>query len=72
MVKEVAFVVPGDLATPTGGYAYDRRIIAELDALGWSTQVLDIGDDFPRPSPETRAAARERMAALPAASAIRN
>ena len=59
------FAVPGDLATPTGGYAYDRRIIAELPALGWRAQVLDLGDGFPRRRREIRAAACAKLAALP-------
>jgi glycosyltransferase involved in cell wall biosynthesis len=64
VVKEVAFVVPGDLATPTGGYTYDRRILAGLAALGWRTQVLDIGEGFPRPTAAVRSAARRRLAEL--------
>jgi glycosyltransferase involved in cell wall biosynthesis len=57
--------VPGDIATPTGGYAYDRRIIAELGVLGWQADVLSLGEGFPFPSAETRAAAGARLAALP-------
>jgi glycosyltransferase involved in cell wall biosynthesis len=64
-VKRFVFAVPGDLATPTGGYAYDRRMIAELTALGWSVEVADIGSDFPRPSASTVAAADARLMSIP-------
>jgi glycosyltransferase involved in cell wall biosynthesis len=65
VVKAAVFAVPGDLATRTGGYAYDRRIIAELAALGWRIDVLALGDGFPFPAEDTRAAARARLAELP-------
>jgi glycosyltransferase involved in cell wall biosynthesis len=70
VVKEVVFAVPGDLATPTGGYAYDRRMIAELPALGWQPQLLALGDGFPRPTAAVRAAAGASFAALAAGSPI--
>jgi glycosyltransferase involved in cell wall biosynthesis len=65
VVKRFAFAVPGDLATPTGGYVYDRRMIAELRDLGWDIEFLNLGEGFPWPSEATRAAARERLLAVP-------
>jgi glycosyltransferase involved in cell wall biosynthesis len=70
VVGRFAFAVPGDLATPTGGYGYDRRMIAELGQLGWEIDLLDLGEGFPWPSEATRTAARTRLLALPASRAI--
>jgi len=66
VVKRFAFAVPGDLATPTGGYAYDRRMIAELGHLGWQVDLLNLGEGFPCPTEATRTTARTRLLATPA------
>ena len=65
MVRRFAFAVPGDLATPTGGYAYDRRMIAELRDLGWEVDVVELGDGFPRPSARQKAFAEAQLGAVP-------
>ena len=64
-MKRLAFAVPGDLATPTGGYAYDRRIIAELKTLGWTIDVIDLGKEYPRPDAANRAAALPLLTRMP-------
>ena len=70
MVGRFVFAVPGDLATPTGGYGYDRRMMAELRDIGWEIDLLDLGEDFPSPSEATGAAALARLLAVPAGRAI--
>ena len=70
MVRRIAFAVPGDLATPTGGYAYDRRMIAELERLGWQIDIVNLGDGFPWPASAAREAALALLAAVPAGRAI--
>ena len=65
MVRRVVLAVPGDLATATGGYAYDRRMIAELDARGFRVDVLALGDGFPRPNARTRGRALSLLASVP-------
>jgi hypothetical protein len=65
VVKRLAFAVPGDLAMPTGGYAYDRRMIAELGRLGWQIDIVNLGDGFPLASEATRAAAQACLLGVP-------
>jgi glycosyltransferase involved in cell wall biosynthesis len=68
--SRVAFAVPGDLSTPTGGYTYDRHIVGELRRLGFTVDVIDLGEGFPRPGSETRAAALAKLAGVPPDVAI--
>ena len=65
MVRRLAFAVPGDLATPTGGYGYDRHMIAELQKLGWQVDVVGLGDGFPRPSAAQKRFAGDALAGVP-------
>ena len=65
MKGDFVFAIPGDLATPTGGYAYDRRMIAELRELGWRPEVLNLGEGFPFPSALTLAGANASLADVP-------
>jgi glycosyltransferase involved in cell wall biosynthesis len=70
VVTRFAFAVPGDLATPTGGYAYDRRMIDELGRLGWRIDILNLGEGFPWPDEATRTTAQTQLFAMPAGSII--
>lgn len=66
MTRRVTFAVPGSLDIPTGGYVYDKRIIAELGQFGWDVTPLDIGTGFPAPDTARRAAARAMLLQVPA------
>jgi len=65
-VVAAAFAVPGSLDQPTGGYAYDRRVIAELRRRGCEVEVIDLGDGFPHPATETTREAGARLRQVPA------
>ncbi len=70
MVKRFAFAVPGSLATPTGGYVYDRRMIDELARLGWQIDILNLGEGFPWPDETTRTTAQAQLCAMPVGGII--
>jgi glycosyltransferase involved in cell wall biosynthesis len=58
-----AFAIPGDLDSMTGGYFYDRKVIAGLRALGREVHHLPLGASFPDPTrADTEDAARQLAA----------
>lgn len=63
--RHIAFAVPGDLKTLTGGYIYDRRLMHELRALGWTVDHIALPDGFPDPSPEQMEQALDQLRRLP-------
>lgn len=58
---QVAFVVPGDINMPTGGYRYDRRILQEWKQLGIPHQLFSLAGGYPFPSPQERKQALEQV-----------
>ena len=54
-MKGVHFLIPGDPDTRTGGYLYDRRIMAELAARGWPVALHRLDASFPAPTPAAHA-----------------
>lgn len=64
-MKSVHFLIPGDPDTRTGGYLYDRRIMAGLAVLGWQVELHRLDASFPAPAPAALAIAAAVLAALP-------
>lgn len=60
--KKITLVVPGDIRTRTGGYEYDRRIVAALQTRGWAVDIVQLGGSYPRPTPADRALATRALA----------
>lgn len=61
----VHFLIPGDPDTRTGGYLYDRRIMAGLAALGWRVELHRLSAAFPMPDAAALDQADAALAALP-------
>ena len=61
---------PGDIETRTGGYIYDRRLVAELTDLGVSVETLSLGAGYPFATERSLDHALALLAALPAGATI--
>lgn len=60
------FAIPGDIDLPTGGYAYDRRVLALLPDYGIDVEHLRLTHRFPSPTKLDLCATAQTMAAKPA------
>lgn len=69
-MKSAHFLIPGDPDSRTGGYIYDRRIMAGLTALGWRVELRGLDASFPTPTPMALQQAAEVLAALPDQSLV--
>ncbi|WP_170134855.1 glycosyltransferase family 4 protein [Acuticoccus kandeliae] len=63
-MRPVAFVYPGDIEARTGGYGYDRRLVAELSARGHEVNLVSLDGAFPDPGPADIEAALARLSAI--------
>jgi glycosyltransferase involved in cell wall biosynthesis len=64
-VPAVVFAIPGDINLPTGGYTYDRRVLALLPRAGVPARHLPLPDGFPSPSRDDLAATARAFCGLP-------
>jgi hypothetical protein len=64
-VRSLDFVIPGDLQAATGGYVYDRRMIAGLRNLGWQVTIHTLEASFPHPTAAALDHAQGIFARLP-------
>ncbi len=58
------FAIPGDIDLPTGGYAYDRRVLELLPRHGVEARHLALPGSFPKPSAQDLAATQALLAEI--------
>lgn len=61
-----AFVIPGDITLPTGGYGYDRQILARLGQNGITVSHVALPGSFPAPTKADMTRTETLLAATPA------
>jgi glycosyltransferase involved in cell wall biosynthesis len=70
VTNPLTLLAPGPLETRTGGYEYDRRVVAGLRAFGWSVETRELDGSFPYPTRAALDQAASVLASLPAGSVV--
>lgn len=61
----ILFAIPGDIALPTGGYGYDRKLLAEWRAAGVNARHLALPGTFPFPTEADLAETKRLLLSCP-------
>ncbi|MEJ2124615.1 MAG: glycosyltransferase family 4 protein [Alphaproteobacteria bacterium] len=69
-MSTVHFAIPGDINTPTGGHAYDQRILALLPSCGIKVQHLPLPGGFPFPTEAALDETERALAAIPSTDVL--
>jgi glycosyltransferase involved in cell wall biosynthesis len=69
-VADTIFAIPGDIKSPTGGYAFDRRVIELLPHFGITVSHLPLPSSFPNPTAADLEKTRRLIEATPAAATV--
>ena len=69
-MTDAVFAIPGDIESPTGGYAYDRHVLALLAGHDVHVSHLPLPGSFPHPTPGDLATTERILAGLPADTVI--
>lgn len=64
-MTRTAFVIPGDITLPTGGYAYDRRVLALLADHGIDASHVVLPGSYPSPGKDDLAETSRILSRLP-------
>lgn len=64
-MRKAVFAIPGDIATATGGYGYNRRVMALLPAFDVEYKHVTLPGGFPDPTAKEVAEAERLLAATP-------
>lgn len=68
--RSLVLVAPGPLDTCSGGYEYDRRIIAGLRRSGWDVEVWELDSSFPEPTAAALRNADDVLASIPEGTTV--
>jgi glycosyltransferase involved in cell wall biosynthesis len=69
-VSPAAFAIPGDINLPTGGYMYDRRVLALLPQFGIAARHIELPGSFPDPTQEDLAETAQVLGAVASGTAL--